>query len=425
LIVNRIKGLILRHLRDELTRAERQELMLWLQASAANQLLFDEINDPDRVADAMAKMEAMHEEEVWLRISRGGDNRRFAEGPEEDAAVLFERPPRRIGRYLGVASAVLLLLGVGVYLWKARSSRAEASTLARSAPHDVLPGTNKAILTLSNGERVVLDSAQTGKLATQGNTQVMKADSGRILYNALGERPTAMLFNTLATPRGGQYQLTLPDGTKVWLNAASSIRYPVAFVGPERKVEITGEVYFEVTKNAAQPFKVTVMDKQEVEVLGTSFDINAYDDEKEVATTLLAGSVRVDVGLSTLPVGVNAKNGKEHVVLTPGQRAELNENDRKRGIPLTVQSGVDLEEAVAWTNGKFIFTGNDIGSVMRQIGRWYNVEILYKGDFSGVELVGVISRNKHVSDILGMLEQTRTVQFTIEGRTITVFPYKH
>ena len=211
-----------------------------------------------------------------------------------------------------------------------------------------------------------------------------------------------MLYNTLATPRGGQYQLTLPDGSKVWLNAASSLRYPVAFLGAERRVEVTGEAYFEVTKNASQPFKVSLRDNQEVDVLGTSFDINAYADEPEIRTTLLTGAVKT-----------------EGVTLKPGQQAAWTLNR-----PVRVRSDADVEEAIAWKNGKFIFSGGDIQSVMRQLERWYDVEVDYKGDFKGVELVGVISRFKNISEILNMLEQTHTVTFQVEGRRVTVLPYK-
>jgi transmembrane sensor len=387
-----MKGLILKHLRrEELSPAERQELDAWLAESPENQLLFDKINDPVWVAEALAKMDALHEEEIWNRVQSG-------------AVAQFALPRshkiRRIGGYAAVAASVLLIVA-GVVIWQQTNSSRPATT-AEASKHDVPPGSNKAILTLSNGQQIVLDFAAKGGLAQQGSTQVTKTDSGQIAYHASSEKPTVVLYNTLATPRGGQYQLTLPDGTKVWLNAASSIRYPVFFTGPERRVEITGEAYFEVAKNASKPFKVVVDGTQEVDVLGTSFDVNAYPDEREIKTTLLEGSVKA-----------------EGVILKPGQQAAWNV-----GQPVKVQKDADLEEAVAWKNGKFIFTGNDLGSVMRKIARWYDVDVEYKGDFSGDEFVGVISRFKNISEILGMLEQTRTVKFTVEGRKVTVLPYK-
>jgi transmembrane sensor len=398
LYVNRIKRLILNYLRNEITDAERRELDEWLAESTDNQLLFDQINDPVQVGEALSKMDAMHEEEIWARIS---------------VPTPAGRPGiRRILRYGSVAAAVLFLTA-GIYFWRQFQTERKLPVARTASPHDVPPGRNRAILTLSNGAQIVLDSAHAGDLAQQGTSRVLKTDSGQITYNAINEKPTAILYNTLTTPRGGQYQLTLPDGTRVWLNAASSITYPTAFTGAERKVVMTGEAYFEVTENASRPFKVVIGDKEEIDVLGTNFNANGYEDEREMKTTLLDGSVRVNS-----LVGVNTNKTKLSVVLKPGQQAQL-------GTSLKVKDDADIEEAVAWKNGKFIFTGNDIASVMRQIGRWYNVEIKYKGDFEGVELVGVISRNKNVSEILRMLEQTRAVKFTVEGRAITVFPYKN
>lgn len=402
LIVNQIKGLILKHLRaEELSAGERQELDVWLAESPDNQLLFDKVNDPVWVAEALAKMDALHEEEVWDRIRAGATAGRAA----GEGTVAFASPRshkiRSIGRLSAVAAAVVVVVA-GIWLWQERKGGLPAP-VAQAIKQDVAPGSNKAILTLSNGQQIVLDAAATGALAQQGSTRVIKTDSGQIAYSASNEKPTVVLYNSLSTPRAGQYQLTLPDGSKVWLNAASSIRYPVFFTGAERKVAITGEAYFEVTKNASKPFKVIVNANQEVDVLGTSFDVNAYEDEREIKTTLLEGSIKA-----------------QGVILKPGQQAAWSGSQ-----PVNVQNDADLEEAVAWKNGKFIFTGNDLGSVMRQIARWYDVEVDYKGDFSGDEFVGVISRFKNVSEILGMLEQTRTVKFLVEGRRITVLPYKN
>jgi transmembrane sensor len=402
--VNQIKGLILKHLRgEELSLAERRELEAWMAESPENRLLFEEMNNPEWVAAALAKMDALHEDAIWERIRAAA----FAGRPVEEDAVLFassrSQKIRRMRGYASAAAAVVLIVA-GIWLWQERKTGSPGA-VAQTTVQDVPPGSNKAILTLSNGQQIVLDSVAKGTLAQQGGTQVAKTDSGQIAYNALNalnEKPTAVLYNTLSTPRRGQYQLTLPDGSKVWLNAASSIRYPVFFAGSERKVEITGEAYFEVTKDASKPFKVMIKEHQEIEVLGTSFDINAYDDEPTVKTTLLTGSIKTG-----------------GVVLRPGQQAVWS-----AGQPASVKSDADIEEAVAWKNGKFIFSGDDIQSVMRQLERWYDVDVDYTGDFKGVELVGVISRFKNISEILGMLEQTRTVKFTVEGRKVTVLPYK-
>jgi transmembrane sensor len=399
--VNEIKGLILKVLHgEELSGAERRELDAWLVGSPDNQLLFDQLNDPAWVAEALAKMESMHEDEVWDRVRAGAIAGRAAE--QGTVAFASRRGPkiRRIGSYGAVAASVLLIVA-GIVIWR-QINNGKPAVMVQATKQDVAPGSNKAILTLSNGQQIVLDSAAKGALAQQGSAQVIKTDSGQIAYNVGLEKPTAMLYNTLTTPRGGQYQLTLPDGSKVWLNAASSIRYPVAFAGVERKVEVTGEAYFEVTKDAARPFKVRIAGDNEVDVLGTSFDVNSYIDEPEIKTTLLTGSVKTGA-----------------VVLKPGQQAAWT-----KGQNVKVRSEVDVEEVVAWKNGKFIFSGDDIQSVMRQLERWYDVDVDYKGDFKDVELVGVISRFKNISEILGMLEQTRTVAFQVDGRKVTVLPYK-
>ena len=400
MIVSEIKGLILKYLRDEISGDERRELDAWLAESTDNQLLFEEMTNPQWVAAAMAKMDALHEEEIWQRIQERTVNHR-TEGEVETFYPPAREKIRKITRYWAAAS-IIVLLGAGVIIWR-QASTGKRAPVAQTPARDVPPGSNKAVLTLASGQKIILDSARNGSLAQQGGTQVVKTDSGQIAYSGGLEKPTAMLYNTLETPRGGQYQLTLPDGTKVWLNAASSIRYPVAFTGPERTVEVTGEAYLEVTKNASKPFKVILPGNQEVEVLGTNFDVNAYGDEPNIRATLLTGSIRTG-----------------GVALKPGQQSAWG-----AGRPVKVASDADVEEVVAWKNGKFIFSGDDIYSVMRQVARWYDVEVEYKGDFKGVELVGVISRFKNVSEILNMLEQTRTVRFQVQNKKITVLPYKN
>jgi transmembrane sensor len=420
LIVNRIKGLILKVLRGEATAAEQLEVDGWLQESPENQTLFEEINDPVRVGKALAKMDAFQEEAVWDRISTGSPTLYPDDGEEGKATSSLLRPAWTIPRYLGAAAAVLLLLGLGTYLWKALSPRPAASV---AQAYDVMPGTNKAILTLSNGARLILDSAKTGNLARQGNAQVVKTDSGRIAYNLSGVRPSAKLYNTLATPRGGQYQLTLPDGTKVWLNAASSIRYPVAFVGPERKVEVSGEVYFEIYKNASQPFKVSIPGKEDIEVLGTSFNVNAYQDEPEMKTTVLTGAVRVKAAASDSLVGVNTNKEKLSVVLRPGQQAQLDvgSSTKSGGRRLKVSSDADVEQTVAWKNGLFQFNGASMQTVMNQLGRWYDVEVSYEGVVPEHRFVGKVSRDYRLSEVLSIL-QASDIHFYIEGRQIIVKP---
>jgi transmembrane sensor len=258
------------------------------------------------------------------------------------------------------------------------------------------------MLTLADGSQIMLDSAANGVLAQQGNTNIVKQQDGQLSYNSKGIPEAAIAYNTLTTPPGGQYKLTLPDGSKVWLNAASSIKYPTAFIGNTRQVETTGEVYFEIAKDASKPFKV-LQNEMEVEVLGTHFNINGYIDEAVFRTTLLEGSIKI-----TTPKGND--------ILKPGQQAQV----QKTGV-VKIINDADLEETMAWKDGNFYFENSDIYTVMRQIARWYDVDVTYKGTVSK-HFLGTISRNVNLSQVLSMLQQTGEVKFKIEGRKVIVMP---
>jgi ferric-dicitrate binding protein FerR (iron transport regulator) len=332
---------------------------------------------------------------------------------------------KRRNRWWVAAAAIMLLLGAGSYFWLNRSHPSPKAAMVQVKPapqpkNDVLPGGNKAMLTLGNGATIILDSAHTGALAQQGNTEVVKLNDGQLLYNQAAKKSgdafpidhSPPTYNTLTTPRGGQYKLVLPDGSTVWLNAASSIRFPTAFTGNERSVEITGEAYFEVTKNPNRPFIVYFSSPNEggregaVKVLGTHFNINAYDDEESIKTTLLEGSVKVT-------------NDVASATLKPGEQASI--------IPTshTSQSilvhSPDLEEVMAWKNGAFQFNGATIQTVMRQISRWYDVDVEYRGK-SSLHFAGTISRNVNISQVLEMLEKAGGIKTTIIGKKIIVMP---
>jgi transmembrane sensor len=282
-------------------------------------------------------------------------------------------------KLVAAAAAVLLMIGAGLYFSRPAKSVYYAN--------DIAPGGNKAILTLANGKRISLADARNGQI-TNG---VTKAD-GRLRYDTAS---VTSGFNTLSTPAGGQYEVILPDGTKAWLNAVSSLRYPASFTGrKERTVELTGEAYFEVVHDKNIPFKV-ITARQVTEDIGTQFNINAY--EPAIRTTLLEGSIKV--------------NGQ---LLRPGQQALL-------AGKLTI-GAVDTEAAIAWKNGYFRFNNEPITSIMAQLARWYTIEVNYSGRVSAEGFYGAISRNKPISEVLGMLEQTKGVHFKIEGRRVTVFP---
>lgn len=309
--------------------------------------------------------------------------------------------PLRSRAWTWAAAIALLLVSAAAYWLMRRPDAVKPPMLAERQQQDIAPGGNRAVLTLGDGTEISLDSAGNGILAQQGNAKVIKTGNGELRYNAPanGGRP---VFNKISTPRGGQYTITLPDGSRVWLNASSSLRYPAVFEG-DRIVELTGEAYFEVAKRAGQVFSVKVND-MEVKVLGTHFNIMAYDDEPAVKTTLLEGAVVV-------------KKAGVSQTLKPGQGASLH---RQSGI-LELLPAVNTDEAVAWKNGFIQFAGSDIRAAMRQVSRWYNVDVVYKGEVPE-HFSGAVPRNVPVSQVLRFLELTGAVHFEIKDRQIVVSP---
>lgn len=303
-----------------------------------------------------------------------------------------------------VAAAAMLLLSVGAAFWLKQRSASSPMPLAAHGKQDVAPGHDGAILTLANGQQIVLDSAGNGSLAMEGAVRIQKLGNGELKYEGR-QGSTEVVYNTLTTPRGRKTSLSLTDGTMVWLNASSSIRYPTVFTGKERVVEVSGEAYFEVARDARMPFIVKRAGSDErVEVLGTSFDMNAYEDEDAARTTLLEGSVRV-------------VKGSGNQVLKPGQQAVLSKGEG--GIK--VVSDVDAEEVMAWKNGHFQFNDTELKAIMRQLMRWYDVEVIYEGNVPERYFTGDVSRNKNLSSVLKMLELSK-VHFRIEGRKLIVAP---
>lgn len=307
--------------------------------------------------------------------------------------------------YIAAAAAAILagLLITGIYVTRQPAT----GTLAKQHGHPgpIQPGSNKAMLTLGDGSVISLDSASNGTLATQGATRITNAN-GALNYSA-ANNSSQVMYNKVTTPHGGQYELTLADGSHVWLNAASSIRFPTAFNGKERMVEITGEVYFEVAPHAGQPFKVNVKsnDKEmSVDVLGTSFNVMAYDDEQAVKTTLVNGAVELHSGTNSS-------------LLKPGLQASLGSNAAKFDI-----SAADLEQTLAWKDGKFRFRNTNIKAIMRQLSRWYDINVAYQGDVTDIDLTGVLSRRDNAENLLNALEQTQRVHFEVNGNKIVVMP---
>lgn len=323
-------------------------------------------------------------EKLKAKIDAGQDKRR----------PLFYR--------IAVAASVILCLSLGLYYYQKNNSTEQVKS---AFANDVKPGGNKAFLTLANGRRMLLTDTVNGKLAEEAGVRVTKTADGALLYTITGPATSAQLktaYHTIETPKGGRYQISLPDGSRVWLNAGSKLVYPVSFNHPEgRKVILSGEAYFEVARDPSRPFRVK-SSGQEILVLGTHFNINTYPEESYSTTTLLEGSVRI-----------NGENG-DHALLKPGQQSFLD----KTGIKI---SQVDTEEAVAWKNGFFYFENADIETVMRQISRWYDVEIVYHKKVN-TRFYAQIPSKSNLSEVLKALELTGKVHFEIQGRKVIINP---
>jgi ferric-dicitrate binding protein FerR (iron transport regulator) len=332
------------------------------------------------------------------------DNARKEEAGLDGRVIhLQQRPKRNSFLRIAAAASIIGLLLLGTFFWFNRDEQrgvAQMETRKKGYKNDVLPGGNKALLTLADGSTIVLDDAQNGTLTEQGATKVIKL-GGKLAYDPADAGSTEIVYNTISTPRGGQYQIELPDGSQVWLNAASSVRFPTAFAGKERRVEITGEAYFEVAKNKAMPFIVSI-NGAEVQVLGTHFNVAAYEEEQAVKTTLLEGSVRF-------------VSGNNACILKPGQQSQLTKEGHMR-----VVSGVDVDEVMAWKNGMFYFESADIETVMRQLARWYDVEVVFKGKDTKEQFIVEMPRSSKLSDVLRVLEVTGNLKFDIEGKKVIV-----
>ena len=349
--------------------------------------------------------------------------------PEVDAAALFQailqregefgrkrRLRRRQARYRAVAlSAVLAIAaawGIVLMLRPAPPTPVKPIVAAHSRfKNDVQPGGNKAVLVLANGQTIVLDSANNGMLATQGGMKVIKLSNGQLAYRAgQGDQDSPPVYNTISTPRGGQYELVLQDGTRIWLNAESSIRFPTVFTGKDRSVELSGEAYFEVAPRAANPFKIYMLNqspgteksRKEIDVLGTKFNVMAYEEEKVIRTTLLEGAI-----------AVGDESGKD--LMKPGQQAEW--QPAMSGVRIT--DDADIDAAVAWKNGFFSFDRSDIRTIMRQLSRWYDLKVTYKDAGTAKTFWGGIQKDLPLSDVLRILEKSG-VEFSIDGKNVIV-----
>lgn len=369
------------------------------QCTPAEKELLDAYRDEMTLPDDKWEDDLINKEEVhnriWQRLS--------------DSRKVVRLAPRKVNKYrwLQVAALFLAVLFAGLFFLKKEKQGGQSTpVVAKVKQKAILPGGNKAYLTLANGSRITLDDAKNGDLATKAGVRVSKTGNGMLVYHfnkAAGDGAinTIPEFNTITTPRGGQYQVVLEDGTKVWLNAASSIKFPQAFTGNDRQVELTGEAYFEVAKNKVKPFIVQANGTQ-VQVLGTHFNINAYSDNANITTTLLEGSVRMAIGNSV-------------VTLVPGQKGTATKTD----MPIQV-SKADLEEIMAWKNGFFVFRDENIVNIMKQVSRWYDVDVEYQGDVQNNEFGGTISKYKNITELLNIMQLTRSIHYKVEGRRVII-----
>lgn len=394
---SRIVELILKKQQTGLTASEGQELDAFCNESEANRAFVARYDDESYLTKRFAEIEAIDPRAGWAKFRE--------EYQQKRSPLSFIR-----GNWFRVAAAasVLLLLSAAAFLWINNRHKPAAQQGTLATVQDLAPGSQKAILILADNTTIDLDSAGSGTIARQGASHVVKTDKGAISYlrdEANGNSQTVS-YNQLVTPRGAQYKLVLPDGSTVWLNAASSIKYPTSFTGNERRVEMTGEAYFEIAKQTAPggkgriPFIVEV-DGTQVEVLGTHFNVNAYSDEPVIKTTLLEGIVKV-------------VKGGNSALLKPGQQAQV------KGTSInTIAADTDLE--MAWVNGLFQFKKANVKSIMRQVSRWYNVEIEYSGDPTST-FSGTIPRSVNASKLFALLEATGNVHFKIADNKVTVLP---
>lgn len=378
---------------DNCASGEEIEEMFALLRSAGGEAALKELVVEIFNEDAGQDLTGQDWDRIWQAVNK--------------ETIASRRPMRMPGVWRGVAAAVLLAVAAGAAYWMLvkKEGRRDVPVIAKRTINDVAPGGNKAVLTLGNGSTIVLDNAHAGMLAQQGGTNILKLDAGALAYNTGRNEGTEVMYNTIATPNGGQYQVILPDGSKVWLNAASSLRFPTRFTGKERSVELTGEAYFEIENNKAMPFRVKLPGNgMDVQVLGTEFDVMAYANEQSSHTTLVSGKVNVI---------------SDHVIkaLEPGKQAILDKQSRDMRV-----ADANVEQVVAWKNGLFRFRETGIRELMRQVERWYNVEVVYETEGKDQDFTGVVSRNQPVSALLQTLELTGTVHFRIEGKKIIVLP---
>nr|WP_162988785.1 FecR family protein [Pedobacter schmidteae] len=402
-----IDDLIVLFLHRELSETKNDELNKWIGASDNNKALFERLTDQKWVSAELDSFRHYNEDTGWKKVmerltSDVASTKKDIRNNKIKMQFLLKR--------IAVAASLLLLTGLGSYFLLSNRLQREINIVKTIQPvKDIqAPKGSKAMIILANGNKLYLDSLSNGALTYQGNVSVMKLTDGQVIYGSAIEMANKkMQYNTLTNPRGSAVvPITLSDGTKVWLNSASSLKYPVTFSKRDRKVELSGEAYFEVAHNKTKPFKVVTNNNsldQEIKVLGTHFNVNSYTDESTTKTTLLEGSIKIS----------NGNHFLADVLLAPGQQSVLQSNG------LNVYAA-DIEEAVAWKNGYFQFNESDLSTIMRQLSRWYNIDVVFEGNKHPAEVFHFkASKNISLTKMLEMLE-LNDINFKIEGRTLIV-----
>jgi transmembrane sensor len=411
--IEHLTDLLMKHLQGSLSQPEQEQLNLWVQQSDRNRRLFAAVNDEEQIRQLVllyAATETTDNNEAII-LSK------IRQGMMAGQPLVPVRKMHGLWRWSSVAAIALVVAGAGYFIINYKGKSDTTAEVKTTTTADIPPASAGAILTLDDGRRVVLDSMGNGVIATQNGAQVTLKD-GALAY-AKDAGSTTPVYNILNTPRGRQFQLILPDGSKAWLNAASSLRYPTAFTGNDRRVEVNGEVYFEVAHNKTKPFIVAVLPSfggagggqrrpgAGIEVLGTQFNVNAYENERTVRTTLVDGSLKV----VNLPPNGNTASA----VLTPGKQAIITTDTRLK------VADADVDKAIAWKRGIFNFEDASLEEVMRQIERWYDIEVVYEKNIPDIKFGGKMSNDVSLQGLLRSLQES-DVHFRLEGRKLIVLP---
>lgn len=409
---HRIADLLIKHMLNELTDSENKELQMW---AAGNRPLFEELTG----------------KRIIEEFAQDYDSKQRVLSMLKDRLPIPKNKSRVLAMHMRkwwVAALICILVGTSLVIAVIRvaSNRPQKIIASNEKPtNNILSGKNRATLTLAGGSTIILDSVQDGRISEEHGASIEKTADGKLAYKSVPNSSPAktdpeVVYNTLTIPRGGQYFIELSDGSKVWVNAASTLRFPVRFTGKARIIQLKGEAYFEVAKDTKKPFIVDVLPAYrgaataQIQVFGTHFDVSAYPDDPDIKTTLLEGSVKVIAKDS-------GAEEEESRMLSPGQQAQIiiNNNDKRKA--LTVIDYEYADETISWKNGTTSFKNSNIRSIMREISRWYDVDVVYDGDIPERAFMGGISRKSDLSEVLKVLELSK-IHFEVQGRKIIVKP---